>query len=107
MSAYGQAAIDAAFQLFGLDATYTPPDIPLGGSAVPIRVLPRRGDSLLDLGETQITFDSLFFEIKVADLGSPAENGLLNVNSIDYLIQAEPRLEDVEGLVWIIDARPA
>ena len=103
MSAYGQAAIDAAFQLFGLDATYTPP----AGSAVPIRVLPRRGDSLLDLGETQITFDSLFFEVKVSELANPVENGILNVNSTDYLIQADPRLEDVEGLVWIIDTRPA
>lgn len=102
MSQIGETAVDATFQAFGIDATYVPPG---GGAAVPIRVLPRRGDNLLDFGETQIAVDSLFFEVKVADLASPEEDGLIQIDGIDYLIQAEPRIEDIDAIVWIIDTR--
>ncbi len=101
MSLMGQTAVDAAFQTFGVDADY----LPQGGGSVTIRVLPRRGDSLLDLGETQIALDSLFFEARVAELPAPQENDLIEVDGQTYLIQAEPRIEDVDGLVWILDTR--
>lgn len=101
MSLIGQTAVDAAFQAFGVDATYAPQV----GDPVAIRVLPRRGDSLLDLGETQVVLDSLFFEARVAELAMPQEDDLLQVDGQDYLIQAEPRIEDVDGLVWILDTR--
>lgn len=103
MSLIGQTAVDAAFQAFGVDATY----LPQGGDPVTIRVLPRRGDSLLDLGETQIALDSLFFEVRVAELASPQEDDLIDINGQNYLIQAEPRIEDVDGLVWVLDTRQA
>lgn len=103
MSIIGQTAVDAAFQAFGVDATY----VPQVGDPVAIRVLPRRGDSLLDLGETQIALDSLFFEVRVSELDAPQEDDLIQIDGQDYLIQAEPRIEDVDGLVWILDTRKA
>ncbi|MCB9980267.1 MAG: hypothetical protein H6863_03905 [Rhodospirillales bacterium] len=103
MSQIGETAVDACFQAFGVDALYFPPDG--GGSSVPIRVLPRRGDNVLDFGETQIAVDSLFFEIKVADLADPAEEGIIQIDGTDYIIQAEPRIEDIDAIVWIIDTR--
>ncbi len=103
MSVLGQTAVDAVFQALGVDATY----LPQGGGSATIRVLPRRGDSLLDLGETQIALDSLFFEVRVSELTGPQEDDLIEIDGQNYLIQAEPRIEDVDGLVWILDTRKA
>ena len=95
------SAIDTVFAEFGLDASY----VPQVGSPVNVRVLPRRGDILLDLGETQIALDSLFFELRRSEILAPQENDQLEINGVTYLIQAEPRLEDVDSLVWILDTR--
>ena len=100
MSSFAET-IDTVFAEFGLDASY----IPQVGDPVSVRVLPRRGDSLLDLGATQIAIDSLFFEIRRAESMAPAENDRLEIDGQTYLIQAEPRIEDVSSLVWILDTR--
>ena len=93
--------IDAVFAEFGLDASY----VPQTGDPVAVRVLPRRGDSLLDLGQTQIAIDSLFFELRRSEAVTPAENERLEIDGETYLIQAEPRIEDVSSLVWVLDTR--
>lgn len=101
MTFSGQTAIDATFNAFGVDALYQPQ----GGDAVPIRVLPRRGDNLVDFGQTRVSLDSLYFEARVIDLAAPEENALLQIGDHDYLIQTEPYKEDVSSLVWILDTR--
>lgn len=93
--------IDTVFAEFGLDASY----VPQVGNPVTVRVLPRRGDSLLDLGQTQIAIDSLFFEMRRSESITPAEDDRLEINGQTYLIQAEPRIEDVSSFVWILDTR--
>lgn len=93
--------IDAVFVEFGLDASY----VPQAGDPVAVRVLSRRGDSLLDLGQTQIAIDSLFFELRRSEPITPAENERLVIDEETYLIQAEPRIEDVSSLVWVLDTR--
>lgn len=93
--------IDTVFAEFGLDASY----VPQVGDPVAVRVLPRRGDSLLDLGQTQIAIDSLFFEMRRSESITPAEDDRLEIDGRTYLIQAEPRIEDVSSLVWILDTR--
>jgi len=101
MSLIGQTAVDAVFGEFGVDATY----LPQSGDPILVRVLPRRGDTLLDLGETQIALDSLYFEVRVTELLSPQEDDLIQVGEQTYLIQAEPRIEDVDSLIWVLDTR--
>lgn len=93
--------IDTVFAEFGLDASY----VPQVGDQVAVRVLPRRGDSLLDLGQTQIAIDSLFFELRRSESITPAEDDRLEIDGQTYLIQAEPRIEDVSSLVWVLDTR--
>lgn len=100
MSSFAET-IDTVFAEFGLDASY----IPQVGDPVSVRVLPRRGDSLLDLGTTQIAIDSLFFELRRAESITPAEDDRLEIDGQTYLIQAEPRIEDVSSHVWILDTR--
>ena len=95
------SAIDTVFAEFGLDASY----VPQVGAPINVRVLSRRGDSLLNLGETQIALDSLFFELRRSEISTPLENDRLEINAATYLIQAESRLEDVDSLVWILDTR--
>lgn len=101
MIATSQSAVDAVFAEFGIDASY----LPQAGDPVAVRLLPRRGDSLLDLGETQIALDSLFFEARKSELPAPQEGDQVQIGDQTYLIQAEPRIEDVESLVWILDTR--
>lgn len=93
--------IDTVFAEFGLDASY----VPQAGDPSVVRVLPRRGDSLLDLGQTQIAIDSLFFEMRRSESITPAEDDRLEIDGQTYLIQAEPRIEDVSSFVWILDTR--
>ncbi len=100
MSSFAET-IDTVFAEFGLDASY----IPQVGDPVSVRVLPRRGDSLLDLGATKIAIDSLFFELRRAESMTPVENDRLEIDGQTYLIQAEPRIEDVSSHVWILDTR--
>ncbi len=100
MTGFAQA-IDTVFAEFGIDASY----VPQTGDPVAVRVLPRRGDSLLDLGQTQIAIDSLFFEMRRSESITPAEDDRLEIGDQIYLIQAEPRIEDVSSLVWILDTR--
>ena len=85
---------------FGLDASY----VPQVGDPLAVRVLPRRGDSLLDLGQTQITIDFLFLNWRSESI-TPAEDDRLEIDGQTYLIQAEPRIEDVSSFVWIFDTR--
>jgi hypothetical protein len=103
MTFSGQTPVDATFHAFGIDALY----VPQGHDPIPIRVLPKRGDVVLDFGETRVAVDSLFFEVRVSELASPQENALLQIGDQDYLIQAEPQREDVLGLVWVLDTRKA
>ena len=100
MSSFAET-IDTVFAEFGLDASY----IPQVGDPVSVRVLPRRGDSLLDLGATQIAIDSLFFELRRSESFTPAEDDRLEIDGQTYLIQAQPRIEDVSSHVWILDTR--
>jgi len=98
-------AIDALFAdpNLGVDAVYR-----AGGAdpAVPVRVILRRPDRVGAFGDARIVAETTVFDLRVAEVATPAEGDTLEVSGATYVVQGEP-LRDAERLVWSIEARPA
>jgi hypothetical protein len=95
-------AVDATFAAFGMDAVYAP----AGGEPVPVRVIARRPDTIVGLGETRIHAETARFEVRASEVASPRPGALLAVDGDTFVIQAEPERRDPDRLVWSLDARP-
>ena len=73
---------------------------------VPVRVIVRRHDQVGELGETRIVAGTVMIDVRVSEVGTPADGDSIEAESTVYIIQGEP-IRDAERLVWIIEARPA
>lgn len=80
-------------------AVYTPP----GESPTPVSlsVVPSVQDP--DAAAMRSRRNIMVFEVRVADLGSPVENGTLTVDSVAYRIQGRPAFADDERLTWRVE----
>ena len=98
-------AIDALFAdpNLGCDAVYR-----VGGAdpAVPVRVILRRPDRVGAFGDARIVAETTVFDLRVAEVATPAEGDTLEVSGVTYFVQGEP-LCDAERLVWSIEGRAA
>ena len=98
-----EGAVDATFAAFGSDATFTP----AGGAPMMVRVIAKRPDRIVGLGETRIHAETATFELRVSEVASPRPGDWLTVNNESFVIQGAPERRDPERLVWTLDARPA
>jgi hypothetical protein len=96
-----QGAVDATFAAFGVDATYTP----TGGESVPVRVIARRPDAIVGLGETRIHAETATFEVRVSEVASPGPDDQLTVGSETFVVQGKAERRDPDRLVWTVDVR--
>jgi len=94
--------IDNCFQRLGVEAIYTMQD----GSPVDIRVIAKRPDEIVGLGDTRIHSETALFDVRVSEVPSPRPGDALIVDGVTYAIQGEPA-RDRERLVWTIEAYPA
>lgn len=94
--------IDDCFERLGTDAVYTPD----GGAPVPVRVMPRRADSIVGFGETRLHAETTLFDVRVAEVAAPRPGDGLAVGAESFVVQGEP-VRDAERLVWTLDLRPA
>ena len=97
-----QSAVDATFEAFGIDATYTP----AGGEPFAVRVIVRRPDTIVGFGETRIHAETATFEVWVGEVANPRAGDQLNVSSETFVVQGEPERRDPDRLVWTLDTRP-
>ncbi|HET6519492.1 MAG TPA: hypothetical protein VFG47_06680 [Geminicoccaceae bacterium] len=97
-------AVDAAFAAFGTDATYAPA---AGGDPVPIRVIARRPDTIVGLGDTRLHAETATFELRASEVAGPRPGDQLTVGGETFVIQGEPERRDPDRLVWALDVRPA
>ncbi len=96
-----QGAVDAAFAAFGTDAVYTP----AGGDPVAVRVIAKRPDTIVGLGETRIHTETATFELRAGEAAGPRPGDRLEVGGEGFVVQGEPERRDPDRLVWTIDAR--
>ncbi|HUX16664.1 MAG TPA: hypothetical protein VMW52_09345 [Phycisphaerae bacterium] len=96
------AAVDACFVHLGVAAVY----VPAGGAPVDVRVIAKRPDVVADFGETRIHAATAVFEVRVAEVPSPAAGDTITLDGETFVVQGEP-VRDAERLVWTLDVRPA
>ena len=95
-------AVDDCFRHLGRDAVYTAD----GAEPVTVRVIARRPDEIVGLGETRIHAGTALFDVRVSEIADPRPGDRLTVDDLDYLVQGEP-VGDAERLVWTLEACPA
>ncbi len=100
-------AVDEAFEVFGIRATYTPP----GGSASPpIRIVAKSADRVVSFGEGRPFAEGTIIDVRASEVAAPAAGGIFTPGklvdgtflpgSVSYAIIGDPeRLDDLR-LVW-------
>jgi hypothetical protein len=97
-----QGAVDATFAAFGIDAVYTP----AADDPVPVRLIVRRPDTIVDFGNTRIRAETATFEVRASEVASPRPGDQLTVGAETFVVQGEPERRDPDRLVWSLDTRP-
>jgi len=82
------------------DAAFTP----VGGSAVPVRVVMRQPDQPFTFGETRLHAATTLLDIRIADAPELAEGDRFQIDGVDYIVQGEPS-RDAERLIWTAELR--
>jgi hypothetical protein len=95
-------AVDARFAAFGIDAVYTP----AADDPVPVRLIVRRPDTIVDFGNTRIQAETATFEVRASEVASPRPGDQLTVGAETFVVQGEPERRDPDRLVWSLDTRP-
>ena len=96
-----QSPIDAVFDAFGLDASFTAD----GGTPVPVRLIAKRPDAIVGFGETRIRAETTTFEVRASEVARPRPGDQLTVGGETLVVQGEPERRDPDRLVWSVDVR--
>ncbi|MCW5700084.1 MAG: hypothetical protein KIT00_09600 [Rhodospirillales bacterium] len=99
------AAIDALFAdpNISMDAVYTAAG---DGDPKTVRIIARRPDEIIGLGDTRIRMATAMFDVRVSEVAAPAEDDTLEFGGETFVVQGEP-VRDRDGLIWTLDTRPA
>src|SRR5690606_10230279 len=73
------------------------------GGPVPVRVILRRPDGLMDLGETRIRIATHRLDVRVSEVPLLAAGDIFLVDGIELRVQGAPE-RDSERLVWTAEA---
>lgn len=95
-------ALTSAFARFGQAATYTPPV----GAAVLCRVVENKADDQSVIGDVALVGAQRVVEVRASEIPNPQRTGKFRIGSFDYVIVAQPRKDDPDGLVWSCLCRP-
>ncbi len=75
------------------------------GDGVPVRVIARRPDQVVDFSGARIATATALFDIRVAEATDLAEGDTIEVGGEILVVQGVP-LRDSARLVWTVEARP-
>lgn len=104
-----QKATDGFFAEFAVPATYTPP----GGSSAGCAVIKSSQDRMIGGGFSgQPMLQGTVIEVRVAEVATVAADGVFALLDSDgiatgesYTVTGDPKIEDVERLVWTCTVR--
>ena len=98
-----QGAVDDAFELQGIAATFTPS----GGSGVSVKVLPAEEDELVDVPglSSRIQTETNVFDLRASEVAAPKAGDALVAGGSSYTVAGKRRL-DPRQLIWRLDVRP-
>ncbi|WP_075223197.1 head-tail joining protein [Acuticoccus yangtzensis] len=97
------AAFDALFAdpNVGRDAVYTS----AGTEPVPVRIVPRRADTISEFGEARVWSETIRLDVRVSEIAEPRPGDGFEIDGEAFVIQGEPT-RDRERLVWTVELRP-
>ena len=96
-----QVTVDDLFGLVGETGTYTPD----GGDPVTVTVIPKRPDEIVGLGEAQVLTETALFDLRAAEVSSPAAGDTLTYDGATYVVQSVA-WRDPRHLIWTLNTRP-
>ena len=76
------------------------------GDGVPVRVIARRPDRVVDFAGARIVSATALFDIRVAEAPGLAEGDTIEIDGEVFVVQGVPQ-RDAELLVWTVETRPA
>jgi hypothetical protein len=88
-------AVDATCAAFGIDAVY----ISAGGDPIPVRVIARRPDAIVGLGETRIHAETATFELPASEVANLRPGDQLTIGAETFVLPGEPERRDPDRLV--------
>jgi hypothetical protein len=80
-----------------VDAVY----LPEGGEPVPVRLIARRPDRVLEFGEARLHAETAVFDVRTSQGPNPRPGDRLDVGEEMFVIQGEP-IRDSARLVWTL-----
>jgi hypothetical protein len=104
MSSAVRCALEALFAdpSIGRDALYTPAQ----GEERMVRVVLRRPDRMLEVGETRLHTATAMIDLRISDAPYLARGDRFEVGGDVLVVQGEPA-RDQEHLLWTAELRPA
>jgi hypothetical protein len=90
------------FEVFGVAATYTPPD---GGSSAGCAVILDTRDRELEFGRGSPVMQGQVLQVRRSELSAPAKGGTFAVGSASLTVLDDPRSDDPDRHVWRMTVR--
>jgi ribosomal protein S8E len=95
-------ALSSAFATFGQPAQYQP----IVGSPVSCRVIESKADEETSLRQTSVLASQRIIEVRASEVARPENGAKFLVGAYYYVIVAQPKREDPDGLVWTCLCKP-
>lgn len=100
-------AVDEAFAVFGVRATYTPPG---GSTSSPIRIIAKSADRAVSFGEGRPFAEGTLIDVRASEISAPVTGGLFTPGrmvddvfvpgGVSYAVIGDPEQLDDLRLVW-------
>ena len=87
-------AVDRLFDRLGLDALYR-----VNGEDIPVKVILKSPDQIIDFREAQIHTPTNMMEVRVTEIAKPKAGDEIILDRASYRVQGDP-VQDTHHLVW-------
>jgi hypothetical protein len=97
-------AVDRLFERLGQDAIYKHALYRVNGEDIPVKVILKSPDQIIDFREAQIHTPTNMMEVRVTEIAKPKAGDEIIFDGASYRVQGEP-VQDMHHLVWNMEVR--